>query len=436
MEWPILLAITIVFIFALMIPGVWIGVSLGMGGIFLLTISGNTASLSTLGNITWNTGNDFILSAIPLFLFMGDVVLVSGLSANFYRAVMKWFKYIPGGLLHSNIIACAIFSAISGSSVATAAGIGSVSIPEMKARGYAKKAIYGSLAAGGTLGILIPPSLVLILYGSLVDQSIATLFMAAFVPGVLLACCFLLYTLAISIFNKNSVQKNISAIDRADISYAEAAKGLLPMIFLIIVMLGSLYAGIATPTEAAALGGAIAIFIGKWLGDLNFRKIIEAATSAIKTTTMILFIMIGAQIFTFSLVKTGINRELTSWVAGMGLDPVWLIVVTAILYLILGCFMDGGSMILLTLPLLFPIIMQAGIDPIWLGVFIIIYVEVGQITPPLGVNLFVIQSIDPESKFGEIVQGSFPYLLIMIAFSVILYLFPEMTAWLPSMMMR
>lgn len=423
------LIILVLVMFALLIPGVWIAISLGLTGLIGLVLSGQTHMIKSISNISWNTSNDFILTAIPLFLFMGEIILASGLSAKFYSSVVKWLKWVPGGLLHSNILACSMFSAISGSSVATAAGIGSVAIPEMKKRGYRKELIYGSIASGGTLGILIPPSIVLILYGSITDNSIIKLFSAAIIPGIGLTILFILYTLSITLF----VKKNrIAHTFTTDISFWESVKGVVPLFALIVIVLGSLYTGKITPTESAAVGAFLALLIGHFIGDLNVHKIIEAARNSIKTTTMIVFIMIGAQIFSFAIVSSGINRELTAWVADMSFSPLALLLLVCVIYIVLGFIMDGPSMMLLTIPLIFPIIIQAGYDPIWFGIILVILIELGQITPPMGLNLFVIQSIDPGSKMIEIVKGTIPYVLLMLLMVAILIIFPSLALWLPS----
>ena len=430
MEWGMSLVVLVVIMFTFLIPGVWIAISLGITGLLGIILAGQMKMIKSISNISWNTTNDFILTAIPLFLFMGEIILASGISTKFYTSIAKWLKPVPGGLLHSNIIASSLFSAISGSSVATAAGIGSAAIPEMKKRGYRKELIYGSIASGGTLGILIPPSIVLILYGSITEESVIRLFSAAVIPGIVLTLLFIMYTLSVTLIKKNRVKDDFST----DITFLESLKGILPLVALMVIILGSLYTGKITPTESAAVGSFLSLVIGRYLGHLNVKKIVQAAKNAIKTTTMIVFIMIGAQIFSFAIVSSGINRELTTWVADMGFSPLGLLLVVCLIYIILGCVMDGPSMMLLTIPLIFPLIVQAGYDPIWFGVVLVILIELGQITPPMGLNLFVIQSIDPESKISEVVKGAIPYVFIMLVMVGILIAFPDLALWLPSTM--
>ncbi|MCM3716514.1 TRAP transporter large permease [Alkalihalobacillus oceani] len=421
MEWAYILFFAIVFLFALLMPGLWIAIALGVTGILGLIITGNINHISTLGNISWNTSNDFILTAIPLFLFMGEVILVSGISKKFYTSIGKWLSKVPGGLLHTNILATGIFSAISGSSVATAAGIGSVAIPEMKKRGYKKSLIYGSIASGGTLGILIPPSIVLILYGAMTETSIVRLFAAAILPGIILMVLFLIYTGSVMVKKNNQVSGEITE----EITIIRSILNVFPLVLLIVLVLGSLYTGLVTPTEAAAVGSLFAIIICYAFGDLNIRKIYMATKNAIRTTSMLLFIMIGAQIFSFALVRSGVNRQLTAWIGESMFSPLVLLLVICVIYIVLGFFMDGPSILLLTLPLLFPVVMEAGYNPIWFGIVLVILIELGQITPPMGLNLFVIKGIDPSSNIGEIVKGTFPYCIIMIVMLAMLIIFPD-----------
>lgn len=428
MDWLLLLILLLSILFALLVPGLWIAIALGATGMIGLMIAGRYNLFDTLAVINWSTGSDFILTAIPLFLFMGEVILVSGLSKRFYASIAKWLKPVPGGLLHSNIISSGLFSAISGSSVATAAAIGSVAIPEMKKYGYKREHIYGSIAAGGTLGILIPPSIVLILYGVIVDESITKLFMAAVLPGILLTMLFLLYTIGIMLRKKNRIVSG----EIEEISIMESLKGVLPLFILILIVLGSLYSGKITPTESAGLGVFITIIIGFVFGNLSFKKIFEAAKNSIKTTSMLIFIMIGAQIFSFAVVTLGINREITSWLTSMELSPLLLLMIVCLIYIVLGFFMDGPAMMFLTLPLLFPVIEHAGFDPIWFGIVLVILVELGQITPPMGLNIFVIKSIDSTSKINEIVRGVLPYCIIMLLAVVLLTIFPQIALWLPG----
>ncbi len=435
MSWIGVSVIMILVLFALLIPGVWICVALGVSGIVGLIVSDNARYLTTLGTITWNTANNFVLSAVPLFLFMGELIVASGLSGNFYKGLMKWFRKLPGGLLHANVIACAFYSAISGSSVATAAGIGSIAIPETKKRGYPKPAIYGSIAASGTLGILIPPSTVLILYGSLTDQSVVQLFAASAVPGIVLTVFFLIWIFCSSLTDRKKGREFSSdAIVEEELTTWQAIKGIAPIVITIVVLLGSLYTGKATPVESAALGTLLVLIFGFGSKGLTVKKVYEAAKTCSKSIAMILILMITASYLTFALSQSSINRHLSSWVIEQGFSKVAILAVIGVVYLILGCFMDGSSMILLTIPLMAPICKELGVDLIWLGVYVTLLVQIGQITPPMGLNLFMVQSVDRSAELSDIIKGALPYLFIMIFFCAVLIAFPGMTAWLPNLM--
>ena len=436
MSWVGYFVLMAVLLFALMIPGTWIAICLGISGLAALFVSDGFKYFSTLGTITWNAAIDFTLSAVPVFMLMGEVIVASGLSKNFFRGLMKWGRRIPGSLLHVSVVACAIFSAISGSGPATASGIGSIAIPEMKKRRYPAPQIYGTLASSGTLGILIPPSLVLILYGSLTDLSIVKLFSAAIVPGLILTGFFLVYTFGSSVLlQKRHPEKTpILMAEDEDMTTGQALKGILPLIITIVVLLGSLYGGFATPIESAALGTFIVLVFGFWLGDLTAAKVYESAKNASKSTVMCIILMITAKYFTFAVSRLNINRYLTQWVIDANFSPVAFLAVIGVIYLILGCFMDGGSIIVLTIPLLAPIATELGIDLVWLAVYITVLVQIGQVTPPMGLNLFIVQGVDRDCKFGDVCRGVVPYIAAMCIFCVFLIAFPQMCAWVPALL--
>ena len=382
MTWVQLLIFLFVVGLGLIMGGFWIAAALGLTGIFGLYISGNSFVVQVVGNMVWNTANNFTLTAIPLFLFMGEIILHSGLSERFYKGIVKFLRKVPGGLLHSNIIACAIFSAI-------------------------------------------PPSIPLIIYGSLTTTSTTKLFMAAIVPGLVLMSLYIAFLIVNSIIHRSEFA-NVDNSNAVNVSWKEALLGVLPMVVLVLVILGSIYTGIATATEAAALGTAFSIAIGFIFGDLKIKRIWESAVTALKTTSMILFIMIGAQFFAYVLTSTGTSRELISWLVGIGLNKWVLFGIICVIYIILGCFMDGNSMQYLTIPILFPVLMEYGFDPIWFGIVLVILIEMGQITPPMGMNLFVIRGIDKTSDLTEIIRGVIPYLFIMLLMIVILAFFPDL----------
>lgn len=432
MSWIALVVIMVALLFILLIPGEYIFVALGVSGIAGIILGSGTKYLTTLGTITWNTTNNFVLSAVPMFMFMGELIVASGLSGNFYRGMMKWFKHVPGGLLHANVLACAFYSAISGSSVATAAGIGSIAVPETKKRGYPRPTIYGSIAASGTLGILIPPSTVLILYGSLTDQSVVELFAASAIPGIILTLLFMIWIFVQGIYLKKKGLSEVKTDEADEMTHWEAIKGVAPIVITIVILLGSLYTGKATPVESAALGTFVVLIFGFGTKGLNWKKITDSARNTSKSIAMILTLMIAASYLTFALSQSSINRKLTTWVIDQGFTALAILVMIGFIYLVLGCFMDGSSMILLTVPLLAPICKELGVDLVWFGVYITLLVQIGQVTPPMGLNLFMVQGIDKEAKLAEIVKGVIPFLIAMLIFAVLMIAFPNMTSFLPE----
>ena len=424
MTWGSLFIVLIVITFAFLLSGIWVAVALGIVGVIGLAIGGSMDLISVIGTITWKTVNSNTLTAIPLFMLMGEIVLASGLSKNFYLGVGKFTQKIPGGLLHSNIIACGIFSAISGSSVATAAAIGSASIPEMKALGYKKDYVYGSVTAGGTLGILIPPSISLIIYGSLTSESVVKLFKASMPCGIILMLLYMLVIVMFNIIDKKSF-KNVKE-EHFNMSVKEALIGIFPFALLIAMVLGGIYAGITTATEAASIGVVVSLIVAKIFGELNFKIFKDALRESIKATSMILFIMVGAQIIAYVLTATSISRQLIAWMTALGLSRIELLIIVYIIYIIMGCFVDGNSMQFMTIPILYPALTAYGIDGIWFGVTLVVLIELGQLTPPLGMNLFVVHGIDSESRLTEIIKGSMPFLGMMVLMIIILTVFPQL----------
>jgi len=375
-----------------------------------------------------------VLTSVPLFILMGELILRAGLSENFYRSMGLWFHGLKGGLLQSNIVACAVFAAVSGSSVATAAAIGTVAIPEMSRRGYEPKILFGSLAAGGTLGILIPPSIPMIIYGAMVEQSVERLFIAGVLPGIVMSLIFMAY-----IWVRVAVTPSLVPPAEARPTWAErfsSLAGVAPMFLLILLVLGSIWLGYATPTEAAAVGASAAMVLALASRRLNWRVFAESVTSTIRTTCMVLFIIVGAQILTYALVKTGASRALTAWVVGLGLSKWILFAIVTVLYIFLGCIIDGVSMMVLTLPILYPIIIAAGFDPIWFGIALVILIELGNVTPPVGLNMFVIHGISGGRPIGEVIWGSLPFGILMLAVLALISIFPGLVSWLPSTLVR
>lgn len=434
MDWEITLAIYIAILLGLLAGGMWIAFALAMTGAIGLFMTGGWNVFHNLGMIMWNASNSFTLSAIPLFLFMGEIILRSGLSDSFYKGLSVALYRLPGGLIHSNIMGCAVFSAISGSSVATAAAIGTAAIPELRKRGYHDHLTLGSLAAGGTLGILIPPSIVMIIYGDMVQESVAKLFVAGILPGVILVALFMGYIIIRSLRDGRLVPR-----EKTDFTWGQRLKlfaGAWPVMILMFFILGGIYFGLTTPTEAAALGASGAVLISLVRGKLSWQIVKESLLAAVKVTVMVLFIYEGAQVLSFAMVHSGVSRGLVEWVTLLNLSPSVFLVFIILLYLILGCFIDGISMMILTLPLLYPIIVKMGFNPIWFGVIMTILIEVGQITPPMGVNLFTISGIAEGTSVNEVVKACVPYWIMMLTTVVMIALMPSIATWLPGLMFK
>lgn len=431
MAWEIAFILNSFVLLVLLIGGEWIAFGLGAAGLFALFIQGGGVNFHPLGTVVWNSVNSFTLTAIPLFVFMGEMVLHGGISQRFYRGMGLLFARLPGGLLQANIVSCAIFAAVTGVSVATAATVGTVAIPELTKQGYDRKMIFGSLAGGGTLGILIPPSVPFIIYGVMAQESITDLFAAGIIPGIVLSLIFMIYIAFRVLMKPNLAPKS----QETHLPFRQKVSILLhtlPVFGLIFIVLGGIYFGIMTPTEAAAVGAFVAIIMSICYGKLNFSNLRLVLSQTVKTTSMILLIMAGASIFSFALVNSGINRELTNWVVSKGQVQVTFFILICIIYLIMGCFFDPISMVVLTMPVLYPIVLKFGFNPIWYGVILVILIELGLITPPVGFNLFVIHGISGGRPMNEIILGSVPYVVMMLVMIVILYCFPQIALWLPQ----
>lgn len=439
MSWEILSIVLLVVMGFSLLIGQWIAFALGVAGITVIVLSKGMLGLSTVSSIVWNTTNSYLLISIPLFLLMGEIMLRTGVNEYFYRGMGSLLKWLPGGLMHANVGACALFAAICGSSVATAATIGTVAIPQLLRRGYDRRMVFGSIAGGGTLGILIPPSIPFILYGALVDESVARLFMAGVIPGLLLAAMFSVYIIVRALLNPALAGSETATAGTADATADSAGElrkilHVLPIIALLTAVLGGIYSGIATPTESAAVGVAGALILGVSYGRLTRTACQDALMSTIRTTGMVMLIVISAQILSAALSFSGVSRGLSEMIFNLGLSKWEFFTALVALYIVLGCFVEGIAMIYITLPVLYPVIQKFGFDPIWFGVILVVLIEVGQIHPPLGLNLFTIKSIAPDSDFKDIVMGSIPYVIIILSLIVILAVFPQLALWLPAAM--
>ena len=426
--------LTIFFISLLLFllgSGIWVALSMiavsAIGMLLFTTRPVGDAMATTI----WGTSSSWTLTALPLFVWMGEILFRTKLSENLFKGLSPWLSKLPGGLVHVNVVGCALFAAISGSSAATVATVGKMSIPELRKRKYPEKLLLGTLAGSGTLGLLIPPSIILIIYGVTIEDSIAKLFMAGILPGIMLAVRFMLYVISWSILNKKLMPKstkNFSFVEKV-----QGSKQLLPVIFLITSIIGSIYTGIATATEAASLGVVGALILSFFQGTLSKKTFNLSLLGATKTSCMIAFIIAGSTFLSLAMGFTGLPRNLAIWIDGMNLSPYTLLFVLTIFYIILGMFLDGISAVVLTMAIIEPMIRQAGFDMIWFGIYLVIVVEMAQITPPVGFNLFVLQSM-ANKDMAFIAKSAFPLFLLMILAVIIVIIFPEIALWLPNKM--
>ena len=430
------LFLTIFFISILLIflgTGLWVALSMvGVSAIGMLLFTSRPVG-DAMATTIWGTSSSWTLTALPLFVWMGEILFRTKLSENLFKGLAPWMSRLPGGLIHVNVVGCALFAAISGSSAATVATVGKMSIPELRKRNYPEKLLLGSLAGSGTLGLLIPPSIILIIYGVTVQESIAKLFIAGIIPGIMIAIFFMLYVIGWSILNKNSMPKVKETFTLSE--KIKQSGQLIPVIVLIASVIGSIYVGIATATEAAALGVVGALILSFFQKSLNKETFKLSLLGATKTSCMIAFILAGSAFLSLAMGFTGLPRNLAIWINEMGLSPYILIMVLTLFYIILGMFLDGISAVVLTMAIIEPMIRQAGFDMIWFGVFLVIVVEMAQITPPVGFNLFVLQGM-ANKDMGFIAKSAFPLFLLMILAVVVIIIFPDIALWLPEKMIQ
>ena len=411
--------------------GVWVALSMiavSAVGMFLFTTRPVGDAMATT---IWGTSSSWTLTALPLFVWMGEILFRTKLSENLFKGLSPWLSKFPGGLIHVNVVGCGLFAAISGSSAATVATVGKMSIPELRKRKYPEKILLGSLAGSGTLGLLIPPSIILIIYGVTIEDSIAKLFMAGIFPGIMLAIIFMIYVVVWSVLNKSQMPKiteNFSFLEKI-----KKSKQLLPVVLLISAVIGSIYTGIATATEAASLGVVGALTLSLFQGTLNKNTFKLSLLGATKTSCMIAFILAGSTFLSLAMGFTGLPRNLAIWIQELNLSPYMLIFILTIFYIILGMFLDGISAVVLTMAIIEPMIRQAGFDMIWFGIYLVIVVEMAQITPPVGFNLFVLQGM-ANRDMSFIAKSAFPLFLLMILAVIIIIIFPEIALWLPNQM--
>ncbi|MDZ4163884.1 MAG: TRAP transporter large permease subunit [Smithellaceae bacterium] len=421
----------IVILFVILASGLWIGLTLLAVGLISMEIFMSRPVGDSMALTVWGYLSSWTLTALPLFIWMGEILFRGRMSEDLFRGLAPWLNRLPGRLLHVNIIGSAIFAAVSGSSAATCATIGKMTIPELRRRGYPEKMTIGTLAGAATLGFLIPPSIIMIVYGVAANVSIAQLFMGGVLPGILLASLFMGYVVIWSLLNPDQIPAAETGLSLWRKLYE--ARNLIPLVVLVLLVLGSIYTGFATATEAAALGVVGALIISRLQKTLTWDSFREGILAAARLYCMIALILAGSAFLTLSMGFIGLPRNLAAWIGGFGFSPLALIAVLTIFYLILGCFLDGISMVVLTMAVVLPTIEQAGIDLLWFGIFIVLVVEMAQITPPVGFNLFVLQGMT-KHQIGFIARTAFPLFLLMIGAVLLIYFLPEIVTYLPSRM--
>ena len=428
--------LTIFFISVLLFflgSGIWVALSMiGVSAIGMMLFTSRPVG-DAMATTIWGTSSSWTLTALPLFVWMGEILFRTKLSENLFKGLSPWMQKLPGGLIHVNVVGCALFAAISGSSAATVATVGKMSIPELRKRNYPEKILLGSLAGSGTLGLLIPPSIILIIYGVAVQESIAKLFIAGIIPGIMIALIFMSYVIIWSLINKKSMPKILE--EYSFLEKIKRSKQLLPIIILILAVIGSIYTGIATATEGASLGVVGALIMSYFQKSLTLNTFKSSLLGATKTSCMIAFILAGSTFLSLAMGFTGLPRNLALWIQNMDLSPYVLIFVLMIFYIILGMFLDGISAVVLTMAIIEPMIRQAGFDMIWFGIFLVIVVEMAQITPPVGFNLFVLQGM-AKKDMGYIARSAFPLFLLMVLAVILVVIFPEIALWMPEQMIK
>ncbi len=430
MEFAITAAL-IAALFVLLGSGLWIGLSLlGVAWVGMALFTARPAG-DAMAVTIWGASSSWTLTALPMFLWMGEILFRTKLSEDMFKGLAPWLEKLPGRLLHVNVIGCSIFAAVSGSSAATCATIGKITIPELEKRGYPDAMTIGTLAGAGTLGLLIPPSIIMIVYGVAAEVSIAKLFIAGVLPGVLLAALFMAYIVVWSLFNGERIPAAAGTTTFGQKLFA--SRHLIPVVLLITLVLGSIYTGVATATEAAALGVVGSLALAAAQGSLNWKSFHESLLGATRLYCMIAFILAGSAFLTLSMGYLGLPRHLAEWIGGLGLSQVGLLAWLMVFYIILGCFLDGISMVVLTIAVIQPTIQAAGIDLIWFGIFLVLVVEMAQITPPVGFNLFVLQGMTGR-QMTWIARTAAPFFFLMVAAVTLIYLFPGVVTWLPARM--
>lgn len=433
---PILLAVATFGFLALFLGiGNWLFVALLLVGLSTLTFLLDFSFVrigSVMKGTMWRTASTWELAAIPLFIFMGEIIFRSPISERLFRGLAPWASLIPGRLLHCNVIGCTLFAAVSGSSTATTATVGKITMSELNRRGYDNNLAMGSLAGAGSLGLMIPPSISMIIYGVLAEQSIIALFAAGVLPGLLIAGIYSAYIAFRAATGNVSGPKN-QDVRYSATDYLKSLVDLAPVVGLILIVLGGIYTGLVTPSEAAALGFVASIALVALLGQFRFSIFVDALLGATRTSCMVITILVAASFMSSTMAYLHVPQEISKLIAAMDLGPVAIIVLIGVFYVLLGMFLDGLSIMVMTLPITLPLVVAAGWDPVWFGIFLVIMVELGLITPPIGFNLFVIQGITGR-PIGEIARGAFPFFLLMLLSAAIIAVFPGIALWLPAVL--
>lgn len=427
----LIVTLLIVSLFGFLAGGVWVGLTLAGTAWIGMELFSTRPAGDAMAITIWGASSSWTLTALPLFLWMGEILFRTRLSQDLFTGLAPWLNKLPGRLLHTNVIGCAIFAAVSGSSAATCATIGKMTLPELKKRGYPDDMVIGTLAGAGTLGLLIPPSIIMIVYGVAAEVSIAKLFIAGILPGIFLAALFMGYIMFWAWRNPSQVPKADEEMSFRQKVYQ--SRSLIPVLVLIACVLGSIYSGIATATEAAAIGVLGSLVISGFQGSLSWATFKGSLTGATRLYCMIALILAGAQFLTLSMGYIGLPRALAEWIGSLGLSQFWLVIVLMVFFIILGCFLDGISMVVLTMGVLLPTVQAAGIDLIWFGIFIVFVVEMAQLTPPVGFNLFVLAGMT-KRDLPYIARVSSPLFFLMVFAVLVLYYVPELATLLPQHM--
>lgn len=427
-----LVSLTLAGLLVVLLGGsIWIGIALFLAGVGGFVFFTDLPFGSILANISWNNTSGSAMMALPFFVWMGEILFRSRISSNLFAGLAPWMDGIPGRLVHVNILACTFFAAVSGSSAATTATVGKITVPELQKRGYNRMLATGSLAGAGTLGFMIPPSMMMLVYGIIGDVSIGKLFIAGFIPGFLIAGLFSAYVLLLCLVRPDLAPRGEDRYSWAD--RLRAVPQILPVVILILVVLGSIYAGWATPTEAGAVGVAGSIVFALATGGFSRQAFRESLFGGVKTTSMIMLIVMGAAYLSVVVGYLGITRKLTTAVTEMGLSPYMLITILSLLYIGLGCLIDGFSMIVMTTPIVLPMVQTAGFDPVWFGIYLVLMIELAQITPPVGFNLFVISGLNNDDIL-RIAKAALPFFFLMCLVVVMITVWPQIVLYLPGLM--